>query len=116
MTAKAADFDFLSNTFAVRLLRCRFDDESRREIEKMKDELVRVLSFDVEFFKDLRRKIGQVASDDDSRACLDRGRQHMAIIGVGEFESGNKVLIAPNQSSRRGLIHELSRTFELFSR
>src|SRR5579863_9612273 len=53
------------------VLRC-FNDEPWREIEEMHDELVRMLSFDVEFFKDLRRKIGQVASDDDTRACLDR--------------------------------------------
>lgn len=97
------------------ILRC-LDDETRREIEKMPDELIWMLGFDVEFFENMRRKIGQVAGDDDARARLDRGCQYVTIVGVRECESGNKVLIAPNQRGRCGLVHELSRAFEFISR
>ena len=64
------------------------------------DELVRVDGLDVELFEDRRREVVQVERDDVPRPAVNRRRQHVAVVGVGEGQRRDEGLVPGRRGSR----------------
>ncbi len=62
------------------------------------------------------RKILQVPGDDNLRASLDRGSQHVPVIRVGKLQSVDQRLIAGHQDIPNGCVHEAAEAVTLLNR
>ena len=70
------------------------------EIELVDEEVIRVLSLDSKGVEHVRREVFFVVGDDDACPGLDCSSKDMAIVRVGEFQSGDQILIARDEAVR----------------
>src|SRR5271170_7828381 len=93
----------------------RFDHKTRRKVEEMEDELIRMLRLNIEWAERFRREISQIRRNDQTSSATDRGRQDVAVIFVGKEKTRNEVLIPCDQRIGGRFIHQLPCALELFS-
>jgi hypothetical protein len=65
------------------------------------------LRCDAEGLEDVGREVRLVVGDDDLRVAADCGCEHMAIVGVGEFDCANELLVALDEAVGHGFAHQV---------
>jgi hypothetical protein len=99
--------------FTLPLDRCT--DRARREVQKVNDEIVGVLSFDAAMGERLSREISQVEGYDYISPAANRSRQDVSLVGVGKRDGSNQVLVVRNQAIADMDIHQGAGAFELLA-
>ena len=75
----------------------------------MRDELVRMLGRDTVGIEDLRRKIGKVVRDDDTRLTTNRRGEYVPVMRIGQLQLIDQTLVAGDQTIGDRCVHECPR-------
>ena len=89
-------------------------DNGRGEVDQVSDELVRVLCLNAELAEKFRWEIVEVESDDHRGRSTDCRRKDVTIIGIGQRESFDKVLVPGDAAVADVGVHQLAGALELF--
>src|SRR5262245_32816730 len=89
------------------------NNQSWGEIEKMHDELIRMLRFDTERSKHISGEVAYVSSENHVGAPPNSSRQDMAIVRVRQMQTVDQVFVAADECILRVLVHEHPRPLEL---
>ena len=87
----------------------------RIKLEKVRHEIVGVLSLDSILRKCLRREVLEVKRDDDIRARVNRRCDDVPIVRVGKFDCRNQLFVARDETVTNVGIHEVTGALELLS-
>lgn len=87
-------------------------DGAWREVNRVQDELIRVLRLDVVALQHMIREVAQVERDDGLRVGANGGREHVPIIRIGKIESVFEVLVAIHNAVWYHLAHQASGPLE----
>lgn len=75
-------------------------------IPEASDELIRVQGLDVELGEDRRGEIAQVERDDEASPAVNRRRQDVTVVRVGEEQIWDEGLVPGNEAIGNVLIHQ----------
>ena len=84
----------------------RLENGVRVIVPESTNELIRVDSLDVELFEDRSREIGEIECDEEARPAVNRRRQDVPVVGVGEDECRDEGLVPAHEAIRDMLIHK----------
>lgn len=80
----------------------------------MKNEIIRMLCFDIELTQALCGKILQIKGHNHVSSCTDCSRKNVPVVVVRESQSGNQAFVAGHQTIDM-LVHVLSGSLQLFT-
>jgi hypothetical protein len=81
-------------------------------IPEASDELIRVDGLDGELAKDRRREIAQIERDNEASSAVNRRRQDVSVIDIGEGQRRDEGLVFGDEAIGDVLVHELALSSE----
>lgn len=79
----------------------------------VRQEFIGVLCLDSPLFERLGREVPEIGRDDEIGTAFDCCREHMAVIGVGQFQHINELFEIRDQGVASMQIHQVARPLEL---
>ena len=110
---RSRSFRWIPQTETVVLGRAQ--DFARSEIKKVQDEFIGMLGFDAVDRDHFSRKIFQVHCHDDVGAAADGSSQNVAVIRIGQVQTGNEILVADNKGVEGMPVHQIAGPFQLLA-
>jgi len=103
----------------LQILAMQFDRSANMnssQVEKITHKLVGVLGRNTKARQSTHWKISQIRGNDHVGSRANGCGKHMAVVGVRQAQAGDQVGVALDQAIENRGIHQISRTFQLFSR
>lgn len=88
-------------------------DRFRREVGEVIDELVGMLGFKAVGLEHLGGEVAQIVGHDHVGPGVDRGRQDVAVIGIGQVQARDQRFVAVHEAVAHVQIHQLACALEL---
>jgi len=93
----------------------RRTDRPRREVQKVNDKLVGMLSLNAVVSQGVRREIAKVEGDDYIGPAPNRGGQDMPVVRIGKNNGRNQVFVVSDQAIAYMDVHQGASALELFT-
>jgi len=98
---------------ALAMRSCRRQNSSRRQVEQLENEFIRVLGLNTECAGHYRRKVREVDCHDHVGPTTNRRGEDVPVVGIGKLQSWNQVFIPSHYGIDCVFIHQSPRSLKL---